>query len=205
MSADQDSEFEFELYKSFHEQFAENQNHHQALLIKFVSAIAVVVVGYSIVFAAKSKDIDIISSDVVTVKNKETYSYTVLYLSNVLSHLVVWLLNAVNINIGYGFRRDQNVITNIRKKYLQNDYKTIFGALAFRADNKTLVSFLPNFNMTFYIFCLVIHVILFVSIMFVKKFALLDMLLLTPMSFSVTSYFLYYYLYKQKVAVMSQK
>jgi hypothetical protein len=195
MTNEQNKDFKFELLKSFHDQFAENQNHHQALLIKFISAIAVVVVGYAIVYSAKSKDI----LPIMPVDGKNAYSFTVLYFSNFLSQLVIWLLNCVNINIGYGFRRDQKVVANIRQKYLQDDYSEVFGRLAFRADSKSFHDYLPNFNTIFYLFCIAIQAVLYMSIFFVENYLLLDILLLLPILLSLATYILYYYIYKAKV------
>ena len=39
-------DFQFELLINFHEQFAQNQNHHQSLVVKFIAGLAVVFVTF---------------------------------------------------------------------------------------------------------------------------------------------------------------
>jgi hypothetical protein len=46
MCSDKKEEYKQELVKSFHQQFAENQNNHQSTFIQLLSIIITVIVGF---------------------------------------------------------------------------------------------------------------------------------------------------------------
>jgi hypothetical protein len=67
------------------------------------------------------------------------------------------------LNAGYGFRRDQLVIYNIRQKYMQHRYENVFGKASFDPRNKTLSDFLPEFSRSFFTGILTLQILLFAS------------------------------------------
>src|SRR4051812_39468995 len=102
------SETQDELLKSFHEQFAGNQNHHQTLFIQFISAVFVVIIGYVFVYTNTSIDASFFSSTRDKVTGEHITSYAIIHLigSYFLAQIILTLLCSLTMNIGYGFRRD---------------------------------------------------------------------------------------------------
>ncbi|MET2984170.1 hypothetical protein [Aureibaculum conchae] len=98
-------ELKEELIKSFHEQFAENQNHHQKVFFQILSVIVTVAVGYSYVYTMGGK---IPSSNLKP-------SIFLLSLALIISTIVLGLSLVLLSNMAYGFRRDQYVNNKIRK------------------------------------------------------------------------------------------
>jgi len=99
-------ELKEELIKSFHEQFAQNQNHHQKLFFQILSVIVTVAVGYSYVYTMGG---EIPNSDLKP-------SIFLLSLALIISTIVLGLSLVLLSNMAYGFRRDQFVNNRIRKQ-----------------------------------------------------------------------------------------
>ncbi len=99
-------ELKDELIKSFHEQFAQNQNHHQKLFFQILSVIVTVTVGYSYVYT--------MGGDLPSPNLKP--SLFLLSLSLIISTIVLGLSLVLLCNMAYGFRRDQFVNNKIREK-----------------------------------------------------------------------------------------
>lgn len=160
-------EMQKDLLKSFHEQFALNQNHHQTIFIQFISAVLVVIIGYGIVYSNTTVEAKLL--DLTKDAANKTQSYSVLHLVGTffISEFILVLLASLILNIGYSFRRDQKVIYNIRQYYLENElYKTIFEEKSFNPMNKKLIfnSFLPGFNLIFVCFIYFLQILLLASL-----------------------------------------
>lgn len=95
-----------ELIKSFHEQFAQNQNHHQRLFFQILSVIVTVTVGYSYVYTMGG---ELPNSDLKP-------SIFLLSLTLIISTIVLGLSLVLLSNMAYGFRRDQFVNNRIREQ-----------------------------------------------------------------------------------------
>ncbi|MBD1365136.1 hypothetical protein IDJ77_15070 [Mucilaginibacter sp. ZT4R22] len=167
-----------ELLTSFHQQFSENQNHLQTVFIQFLSAVLVILAGYGYVYANTASNADFFN---VTVFPKTTtlQSYAILHLlgSFLIAEIILGLLITLILNIGYGFRRDQMVIFNIRQEYLGDVFHLrIFGNKSFDPRNKSIYVFLPEFNR-----------------MFVYAMALIQLLLLGSLIFALHKASLYYF------------
>lgn len=98
-------ELKEELIKSFHEQFAQNQNHHQKLFFQILSVIVTVTVGYTYVYTMGGK-----------IPSQELKpSIFLISLALIISTIVLGLSLVLLSNMAYGFRRDQFVNNRIRK------------------------------------------------------------------------------------------
>lgn len=198
---------QFELLKSFHEQFAQNQNHHQNLFIRFLSAVFIVIVAYFIVFVntqstAKWHDL------IFMTNTNKIISYALWHLIGAyfIAHIIFIVMALMVVNMGYNFRRDQKVNTEIRKKYLDdNTYDQVFGDRAFNVDNLKFDDYLPGFHFIFYCSLLVLQCILFISLL-VKSQSILtlcsclsSLLYMLPIFFSIIIYPYYYRKFKRKV------
>lgn len=207
-----------ELLKSFHEQFAQNQNHHQTVFIQFISAVIVVIVGYALVFANTSSDAKIF--DVTRDVNLKVTSYAIIHLfgSFFAAEFILTLLCIVLLNIGYGYRRDQNVIDKIRIFYMgENEHKIIFGVnerKPFKATDKNFCNYLPDFNFIFITFIFTLQLLLITSLFYaINHFVnfnlsladnwflhgLLVVLIILPIIISGYSFGHYYRKYKKNV------
>jgi len=150
------------LLLSFNDQFATNQNHHQSIFLQFLSAILIVLIGYGFIYANTGSTSDMYE---IQIDAKST-TYAIFHLAGAytISQFILTLLATVVVNIGYGFRRDQNVIYKIRIKYLgQKKYEEIFGKVTFLPQNQSVFDFLPEFNRMFFLGLYVLQVLLFVS------------------------------------------
>ena len=113
-------ELKEELIRSFHEQFAQNQNHHQKLFFQILSVIVTVAVGYSYVYTMGGE-----------IPNTDSKPSTfLLSLALIISTIVLGLSLVLLSNMAYGFRRDQYVNNRIRKQanliHNQNELEDIF-------------------------------------------------------------------------------
>lgn len=206
-----------ELLKSFHEQFAENQNHHQTVFIQFISAVFIVIVGYAIVYTNTIKGADFISATKDKTTGEHLVSYAIIHLigSYFLAQIILTLLCTLTMNIGYGFRRDQNVNHKIRKHYFSETvYNDIFGTKSFNPTKKKLLDFLPEFNSIFVKSIILIQFLLTISILYILtqfdnfqlnlckhwvKHGLWVLFIFIPILFSLYSYRFYYKKYKNVV------
>src|SRR3990172_6735589 len=96
-------ELGFEIVKSFHEQFAQNQNHHQKLFLQVLAVLLTVIVGYEYIYiriGTKSQELNI--------------TIQTLYAFLSLSFYLLSLAIALICNMALGYRRDQLVACNIR-------------------------------------------------------------------------------------------
>ncbi|MFZ5775008.1 MAG: hypothetical protein ACOY3Z_05945 [Thermodesulfobacteriota bacterium] len=114
-------EFQFELLKNFHEQFAENQNHHQALVIKFLAGLAVLLVTF--IYATVFQKSYLIKNGLVgknnvaeLIVNKGQFVISDnLYLwFSLLSCLILAICFLYIAQVAFIFRRDQGQISIIR-------------------------------------------------------------------------------------------
>jgi hypothetical protein len=155
-----------ELLNSFHEQFAENQNHHQTVFIQFISAVIVVIVGYAIVYTNTEQNADFYFAKKA---GHDIESYAIIHLigSFLTAANILGLVSVLTINIGYGFRRDQKVNYNIRMQYLgEAKYMEIFGDKSFNPTGKSFWKYLPEFNMIFTASIVIIQLYLIFSVFY---------------------------------------
>lgn len=101
------SDFGIDIVKSFHEQFAQNQNHHQALFIQALTVLVTVLIGFGYVY---------IRAKINPIKPESEVNVTVdmLYWFLALACLLLSFGIALISNMALGFRRDQAVAANIR-------------------------------------------------------------------------------------------
>lgn len=95
-----------ELLKSFHQQFAENQNHHQKLFFQILTVLVTVIFGYSFVF----------TSGWELTNSKINQDLFLLSFAFLVSVIVINLSLILLSNMAFGYRRDQFVVSNIRKQ-----------------------------------------------------------------------------------------
>ena len=90
----------------FHNQFAENQNHHQKLFFQTLSIVVTVIIGYGYVYTSGG---EMGSTDT---------DPSLLMLSAALwvASLMLGAGSVILLNMAYGFRRDQLVVCRIRQK-----------------------------------------------------------------------------------------
>lgn len=98
-----DEQRRFELLLSFHQQFAENQNHHQNVLFKLITVLVTVIVGYGYILHGHNV--------------KPGYDNKELVFALIIAEFLLIIGFAVVCNMAYGFRRDQLVNFKIRNKY----------------------------------------------------------------------------------------
>ena len=152
------------ILESLHTQFAENQNHHQGIFIQFLIALFVLFSGFGYVYTYTNPNIAYEQTFVEKINDIEYFSLITLLSTSAIVIAVLTLLNAILLNLGYGFRRDQHLNMIIRKKYLINEeYKNIFGTL-YNSDNKSFCNFLPNFYSIFFWFIFGFQIFIFVAI-----------------------------------------
>lgn len=173
-----------EVLKSFLNQFAENQNHHQRLYIQFLSSVLIVLIAYVFVYTNTAGYEEIIvkgqkqvtSEPYNTIKSEtgSIVSYARIHLFGIylFAQFVFIVLIAMILHMGYSFRRDQVVIHKIRKKYLGiNSYWEIFGKDKYMGYRKNWLHFLPNFNGILFWAIFALQILLFLSmVFFVNKF-----------------------------------
>jgi len=161
MAKQQDS-VEDKLITSFNDQFATNQNHAQVIFIQFMSAILAVLIGYGYVYANTLSTAFLFDA---YKKEDKLVSFSVIHLFGTffIAELILTMLATVILNTGYGFRRDQLVIYNIRQRFMQHRYGNIFGKASFNPRNKTLMDFLPEFSRSFFFGILTLQILLLVS------------------------------------------
>ncbi|MBK6914325.1 MAG: hypothetical protein IPH11_11975 [Ignavibacteriales bacterium] len=198
---------QFELLKTFHEQFAQNQNHHQNLFIKFLSAVFIVIAAYFIIYVNTQSFAKWHDSTFVANSNEIT-SYAILHLIGAyfIAQIIFLIMLIVVTNMGYNFRRDQKVNRNIRIKYLNKEvYKEIFSDKAFNTDKLTLRDYLPGFHLIFSLSIYFLQVLLLITIIFKSK-SIEDLwiyptnvVFITPLIISPLIYFKYYTKFKKKV------
>lgn len=150
------------LLDTLHTQFAENQNHHQRIFIQFLIALFVLFGGYGYVYTHTNSEIEYNQTIVTSINDTDFYSLSTLITISALVISILTLLNAIILNLGYGFRRDQHINKIIRKKYLvDGEYENVFGKL-YDSGNKGFFDFLPNFYSIFYFFILGFQILLLI-------------------------------------------
>jgi succinate dehydrogenase hydrophobic anchor subunit len=140
---------------SFHEQFAQNQNHHQNLFLQILTLLISVLIGFGYLYVR------------VGVENAEiNIDENTLVFFLVLSMILLSLSIALIFNMSLGFRRDQMVACNIRvKTNVMNidDEKSYFPSKFNPLNKVTYVEWLPDFHKIFFIILLLIKILLIAS------------------------------------------
>ncbi len=195
-----------EVLKGFHDQFAQNQNHHQRLFIQFLSAVLIVLFAYVVVITNITEEVQ----PIYTVKRHDyiiSYSYFHLYGAYVIAQMIFVLLILVALNMGYNYRRDQTVNQNIRNYAINNNelIKNIFSTGGFDTKNLNAWDYLPGFHKIFYFFMLIVQILIWASVLFYIHFGyayntIIACLLFIPIPISMMLYLIYYSKYKSKIA-----
>jgi len=165
-----------ELLLKLHEQFSENQNHHQGLFIQLLIALFALfgVFGY-VLTHTEGLELTIPQFTPLIVFNfiendsKELFKPIVLSGTACAVSLILLFLNIFVLNHGYAYRRDQYINQKIREKYLSNDgYKDIFG-VKYKANDKGLLDYLPDFyNLFFYLFT-ICQIFVFIIVFYLEN------------------------------------
>lgn len=160
-----DSKFGEKLMLSFHEQFAENQNHHQKSFLQVLALLITVLVGFGYLYVGMGNGED---CNGIT---RET-----IYIALALSMVLLSLAMALIVNMAYGFRRDQSVACRIRLKGgvmekegdVPSDNRVF--PKAFNPVNKSCwLCWMPGFHNIFFIALFIIKLILLLSVLFGDK------------------------------------
>lgn len=123
------SDYQFELYKQLHEQYAENDNNKTQNVISFLAAIFVVFVGYGVSLLSNNDQMII--------------------LATIAAQSMLVLLGILCLYFGYSTRRDQFIIHKIRTYYnLKLPYTDPFDRPA------KMWSFLPDYYAIMFYACL---------------------------------------------------
>ncbi len=114
-------EFEFELLKNFHEQFAINQNHHHSLVIKFLAGIIALLVtfvyatlyqkDYLLKISQSNLKVDELIQKGKFIIDASSYFYFSLFICLILSFSFIYIIQTA-----YIFRRDQKIVAKIREQ-----------------------------------------------------------------------------------------
>lgn len=150
-----------DLVKSFHEQFAVNQNNHQSAFIQFLSIILSALFGFGYALLNFEND----KSEL----NIELFEFTAIFL---IVELVLVLGLALVMNYAYGFRRDQFVNTKIREKAgiiedYENSYLAVFPnsfnhqKTFNKLDKRNYFNWQPNFHIIFTFVFIAIQIAIF--------------------------------------------
>ena len=106
---EKNSKFAKQLALSFHEQFAQNQNHHQRMFVQVLAVLITVLVGFGYAYTSLQNG----SSNGSNAVNME---FDMLSASLMISMVLLSLAIALIVNMAYGFRRDQTTACRIRVK-----------------------------------------------------------------------------------------
>lgn len=138
-----------DLVKSFHEQFALNQNNHQTAFIQLLSIILSALIGFGYAFIKFNYKLD------EKVFNLNLLDFTSIF---VLSEIVLMFGLLLTLNFAYSFRRDQFVNAIIREKAeITEDSECYLGVFpvsfnpkkSFIEENKKHLSWMPDFHVNF--------------------------------------------------------
>ncbi len=160
---------EFEILKSFHDQFSDIQNTRKNIFIQFLTAVFVVILGYAIILSQINGDYIQFANVAIEEKTSKVLSYSLIHfvLAYIVTQIVLVLLASLILNTGYEFRRDQLVVYETRKKYVKDSYSDIFGEIRFSPENKTWWTYLPGFHFIFYSVFFFIQITLIASFLVV--------------------------------------
>ncbi|WP_071146703.1 hypothetical protein [Bacteroides ihuae] len=147
------------LLYSLHEQFAENQNHHQGIFIQLLVSLLVLFGGFGYVFVHTKEDIEYSQTYI----NDFFFSNSILLSVSLVVILVLLLLNLIVLHLGYSFRRDQYLNMKIRMHILKEEYSNIFDEL-YNPLNKKYWSYLPNFYAIFFWAITISQIVIFAAI-----------------------------------------
>jgi len=188
------------ILQTLHTQFANNQNHHQGIFIQFLIALLALFGSYGYIYTHTSSDIVNYQTYSQKINDIEFYSLNTLLTTSVIVIAILTLLNAIILNLGYGFRRDQHLNKIIRIKYLKEEYENVFGKL-YNPSNKGFCDFLPNFYGIFFWSILGFQVFIFIATCCKEKILNFDnngiafLLLILDFALIVVSFCLYFMSY----------
>lgn len=118
---EEQKDFQLALLKNFHKQFAENQNHHQSLVIKFLAGLVILLVTflYATVFqksylvannfVEEKQFSELIITKAKFIISDDLYFYFAFFICLILSVCFIYIVQAA-----YSFRRDQSIVAKIR-------------------------------------------------------------------------------------------
>ena len=147
-----------DILSSIHEQFAENQNHHQGLFIQLLIALFILFGGFGYVYVYTDSTIPYCQTSIQC----GHFSNSILIAVGFIVSLVLLLLNCVILHLGYSFRRDQVINMKIRKYKLEN-YDNIFGEL-YKPTDKCFLQYLPDFYAIFFWAITILQFIVFICL-----------------------------------------
>ena len=151
------------ILETLHTQFAVNQNHHQGIFIQLLIALLSLFGGFGYIYIHTNSEIIYSQTFAQKLNGIDSYSLSTLISTSVIVIAILTLLNAILLNLGYGFRRDQYLNKIIREKYLINgEYEKVFGKL-YNPANKGYLDFLPNFYSIFFWFILGFQIFFFIT------------------------------------------
>src|SRR5574341_1641957 len=174
-----------EIVKSFHEQFAQNQNHHQKLFLQVLTVLLTVLVGFGYIYVrvnAESAELN------VTIDS--------LYAFLALAMCLLSLGIALILNMALGFRRDQMVACNIRVKTgvmrivdseAEDFFPSTFNPVR---EKRGCFGWMPEFHKIFFSTLCVVKVLLFFGVILNSEFRPIcrwkdaDMLITSALAFT---------------------
>lgn len=135
-----DHSTDFELAKQLHEQFAINENKRNNYVLSFISAISFVLTGFGFACWYFS----------------ECHSLVFVGIS-LATGLILTLLSFISTHLGYSIRRDQIIISRIRKVYMNEEYDKLFKNL-YNPIGKKCVDFLISLYKIYVVFFIIMIV-----------------------------------------------
>lgn len=169
MYSDNMENYKQELVKSFHQQFAENQNNHQSAFIQLLSIILSVIVGFGLAllnFGGTSTDKNF---------HLTLFDFTIAFC---IAEGVLTLGFCLVVSYAYGFRRDQFVNATIRERagiteesteplwqIFPNNYNPQKSFLKKQNEKKKLliIWWMPDFHSIFTFAFLILEVLLLIT------------------------------------------
>lgn len=148
----------FDIVKSFHEQFAENQNHHQKLFLQVLTILLSVLIGFGYLYVR-----------IDSLKNELNITIETLYWYLIVSMYLLSLAVAIISNMALGFRRDQLMASNIRilSNVMNSDNDDNFFFHKFNPQGKVgKFDWMPEFHIIFLWSLILIKAILVSSVIF---------------------------------------
>ena len=155
--------FAEQLALSFHEQFAQNQNHRQGMFVQVLAVVVTVLVGFGYAYTG-------LQNGSGGGGNAANVALDLLYAFLMISMVLLSLAIALVVDMAYGFRRDQTTACRIRvnagamKAKKDSDNCRIFFPAAYNPVRKTGCCWMPGYHSIFYIALLVIKGILIVIV-----------------------------------------
>lgn len=185
-----------DLLRDFHSQFAQNQNHHQTTVITVFTAFIALIVVFVYATLYQKTYLLILKANVTNIKmgtppyivSNDLYFFLTLLLCLLFSIVFIYICQ-----VGYAFRRDQYIVSKIRKREgLNNNIFKNYGTV------KETKLFLPDFYSILLLFIFSATIVLSIwTIYLLSLWNIRALLFLIPCSVMFFGYSRYLNKYKE--------